>query len=337
MIPAGTLNIPKLAANGSARSGEAERLLRLPYHIVLVRDGEGDNEDGWTARVQELPGCEAHEPTSEEAAHAISSAMRRLGTEGTEYQSRGAPPRTAVGCSCACRKSFTPRWRAGPRARRSASTSTSRACWPGPLAGPTAESTKTPRTGRPAGRLERLHLGVPATSRLPSWRTSSSGRCGDRGCGTARQRLAERLIANGKRRNHGQDAVLRLNARVTFEPPRAAVRSLVVSGRAGRACQPRRRRFGVRRRDRSRTRFIAGPRRGPRKRAGTRSGPKRGAVGITGGNTGTGSGPDLRGARAIVGHIRLRYRDFGAERNGTRSSDHLRPIRGCAVGCGSAE
>jgi antitoxin HicB len=52
---------------------EAERLLQLPYHIVLVRDGEGDK--GWTARVQELPGCEAHEPTSEEAARAISNAM----------------------------------------------------------------------------------------------------------------------------------------------------------------------------------------------------------------------------------------------------------------------
>ena len=72
---------------------------------------------------------------------------------------------------------------------------------------------------------------------------------------------------------------------------------------------------------------------------GTRSGPKRGTVGITGGNTGTSTGTssDLRGARAVVGHIRLRYRDFGAERNGTRNSDHLRPIRGCAVGCGSAE
>ena len=70
------------------RAPEAERLLRLPYHIVLVRDGEGDNEDCWTARVQELPGCEAHEPTSEEAAHAISSAMEAwLDTalkEGTE-------------------------------------------------------------------------------------------------------------------------------------------------------------------------------------------------------------------------------------------------------------
>ena len=54
---------------------EAERLLRLPYHIVLVRDGEGDDERCWTARVEELPGCEVRERTSEEAALARSNAM----------------------------------------------------------------------------------------------------------------------------------------------------------------------------------------------------------------------------------------------------------------------
>jgi antitoxin HicB len=58
------------------RAPEAERLLRLPYHIVLVRESEGDDERCWTARVQELPGCEARERTSEEAARAISSAMK---------------------------------------------------------------------------------------------------------------------------------------------------------------------------------------------------------------------------------------------------------------------
>src|SRR6266513_370085 len=57
------------------RAPAAEQLLRLPYHIVLVHDAEGDDERCWTARVQELPGCEAHERTSEEAARAISHAM----------------------------------------------------------------------------------------------------------------------------------------------------------------------------------------------------------------------------------------------------------------------
>jgi antitoxin HicB len=57
------------------RASAAERFLKLPYHIVLVRDAEGDDERRWTARVQELPGCEARERTSEEAARAISHAM----------------------------------------------------------------------------------------------------------------------------------------------------------------------------------------------------------------------------------------------------------------------
>jgi antitoxin HicB len=57
------------------RAPAAERLLKLPYHIVLVRDADGDDERRWTARVQELPGCEVSERTSEEAARAISHAM----------------------------------------------------------------------------------------------------------------------------------------------------------------------------------------------------------------------------------------------------------------------
>ena len=54
---------------------EAERLLRLPYHISLVRDAQGDDERSWTARVEELPGCEVRERTPEEATRAISDAM----------------------------------------------------------------------------------------------------------------------------------------------------------------------------------------------------------------------------------------------------------------------
>lgn len=54
---------------------EVERFLDLPYHIVLMRDQEGGDEARWKARVEELPGCEAHEETSEEAARAIQKAM----------------------------------------------------------------------------------------------------------------------------------------------------------------------------------------------------------------------------------------------------------------------
>jgi predicted HicB family RNase H-like nuclease len=54
---------------------EVDRFLELPYHIVLVRGASGDEKESWTARVEELPGCEAHEETPDAAARAISKAM----------------------------------------------------------------------------------------------------------------------------------------------------------------------------------------------------------------------------------------------------------------------
>jgi predicted HicB family RNase H-like nuclease len=53
---------------------ELGRFLELPYHIVLVRDETGE-KDTWTARVEELPGCEARDETADGAARAISKAM----------------------------------------------------------------------------------------------------------------------------------------------------------------------------------------------------------------------------------------------------------------------
>jgi antitoxin HicB len=54
---------------------EVDRFLELPYHIVLVRDETGGEEESWTARVEELPGCEASDKTPDRAARAISKAM----------------------------------------------------------------------------------------------------------------------------------------------------------------------------------------------------------------------------------------------------------------------
>jgi antitoxin HicB len=54
---------------------ELARFLELPYHIVLVRDEEGGEQESWTARVEELPGCEARAETADRAARAISRAM----------------------------------------------------------------------------------------------------------------------------------------------------------------------------------------------------------------------------------------------------------------------
>jgi predicted HicB family RNase H-like nuclease len=54
---------------------EVDRFLELPYHIALVRDDAGGEPESWTARVEELPGCEARDETAHGAARAISKAM----------------------------------------------------------------------------------------------------------------------------------------------------------------------------------------------------------------------------------------------------------------------
>jgi predicted RNase H-like HicB family nuclease len=47
---------------------------RLPYHLMLVRDGE-DKAKPWIASVEELPGCTSRGKTSEEALGGIHAAM----------------------------------------------------------------------------------------------------------------------------------------------------------------------------------------------------------------------------------------------------------------------
>jgi predicted HicB family RNase H-like nuclease len=56
-------------------ASEVERLLALPYHIVIVHDDTGDEEGPWLARVEELPGCEVRDQTADGAARLIPKAM----------------------------------------------------------------------------------------------------------------------------------------------------------------------------------------------------------------------------------------------------------------------
>jgi predicted HicB family RNase H-like nuclease len=77
------------------RAQALDRFLELPYHIVLVRDETGE-EESWTARVEELPGCEASAKTADGAARAISKAMEdwlaaALGKGATVPEPRRAP------------------------------------------------------------------------------------------------------------------------------------------------------------------------------------------------------------------------------------------------------
>ena len=54
----------------------AEEYTSLPYHLMLVRDGE-DKAKPWTASVEELPGCTSHGKTSDEALGGIQAAMAK--------------------------------------------------------------------------------------------------------------------------------------------------------------------------------------------------------------------------------------------------------------------
>jgi predicted HicB family RNase H-like nuclease len=67
---------------------EVDRLLALPYHIVIVRDESDGEKEPWIARVEELPGCEARDETADGAAQAISKAMADWLATALE---RGAP------------------------------------------------------------------------------------------------------------------------------------------------------------------------------------------------------------------------------------------------------
>ena len=64
-------------APSATPGGIPQDYLDLPYHISVSRD-EGDaKESGWSARVDELPGCEARGTTLEEAVRGIRGAMQQ--------------------------------------------------------------------------------------------------------------------------------------------------------------------------------------------------------------------------------------------------------------------
>ena len=54
----------------------AEDYLSLPYHLVLVRDGEEKGKP-WTASVEELAGCTSRGKTADAALSGIEAAMQK--------------------------------------------------------------------------------------------------------------------------------------------------------------------------------------------------------------------------------------------------------------------
>jgi predicted RNase H-like HicB family nuclease len=61
---------------GNRAAGTVEDYTGLPYHLLLVRDGQ-DKGKPWTASVEELPGCTSHGKTSDDALAGIEAAMAK--------------------------------------------------------------------------------------------------------------------------------------------------------------------------------------------------------------------------------------------------------------------
>jgi antitoxin HicB len=78
----------------SDTSAEHERHIEQPYHIELVKsDAPGG---GWSAHVEELPGCESRGATPESAAAGVEEAMRTWIADAIA-QGRDVPkPRSAA-------------------------------------------------------------------------------------------------------------------------------------------------------------------------------------------------------------------------------------------------
>jgi antitoxin HicB len=75
--------------------GSVEQYLGLPYHLMLVRDGE-DKGRPWTASVEELPGCTSRGKTSEEAVNGIEAAMSTWIATALEEGREIPEPRSAT-------------------------------------------------------------------------------------------------------------------------------------------------------------------------------------------------------------------------------------------------
>jgi predicted RNase H-like HicB family nuclease len=67
-----------------------ERYLDLPYNIALRSDYE---TGGWTARVEELPGCEARGDNAEQALRRLRGAMERWVAEALKRSQQIPEPR----------------------------------------------------------------------------------------------------------------------------------------------------------------------------------------------------------------------------------------------------
>lgn len=73
----------------------ADQHLELPYEISLVRRN-GQDESGWKASVEELPGCEAFGDTEEEALSGLRAAMAAWIADALDHDRPIPQPKAAA-------------------------------------------------------------------------------------------------------------------------------------------------------------------------------------------------------------------------------------------------
>jgi RNA polymerase sigma-B factor len=87
---------PKMAAMGTTGTRVPEGYLDLPYHVSIVRSDEGKGAPGWTAQVDELPGCAARGTTPDDAERALRAAMEEWISEALAKGRKVPEPRSAA-------------------------------------------------------------------------------------------------------------------------------------------------------------------------------------------------------------------------------------------------
>jgi predicted RNase H-like HicB family nuclease len=84
------------AVEAPERPQSAKDYLKLPYKISVRAE---EQNGGWTASVEELPGCDAHGDTPEHATRQLRAAMERWVTEALERGDQIPQPRSWGGHS----------------------------------------------------------------------------------------------------------------------------------------------------------------------------------------------------------------------------------------------
>jgi len=85
---------PNIAPKGPGHELDVEDYIHQPYHIELVKDDAP--EGGWTAQVEELPGCAAKGGSADEAARGVEAAMREWIADALTNRREVPKPRSAV-------------------------------------------------------------------------------------------------------------------------------------------------------------------------------------------------------------------------------------------------